>query len=200
MRCMEWRELAQLVTMVGMLILPQSTAVSQVDTSRTMTYAHSTIYLGLFGNAFGYSLNYDRRWRSGSAGMSTSTGIFYFTPDDAFPMKHGYSIPIEVNRFHGKDGLFEYGLGLTFSHGLDASNVAQVYSETLHAVLKPCAFRWQRDRGGFFMRVKGLVMMRLVEFQDAWEGYIESHPSDSRNQVQPWFGFDIGYTFKKQGS
>ena len=155
----------------------------------------NAIYIGLFGNGWLYSVNYDRSWKVKMLYLSMSMGCGYLPDYQGGPQASKFSLPIQFNVFHGHNSFMEHGIGLTYGSGWNATTAeGGIQSNAIHLFLKPIGYRYQAETGGLFIRVNGLVPIKLVEFNDAWTSY----DSDSNEPMVSgvWFGVDVGYTFE----
>jgi hypothetical protein len=169
---------------------------AQSDTSHAAMTGNS-VYMGFLGNGWLYSINYDRSWRTNSIGLSLSVGCAYLPDDPGGPQAAKFSLPVQINIFHGHSSSMEHGAGLTYGSGWNATTAqGGIHSEALHLFLKPMGYRYQRETGGLFIRASALLAVKLVEFNEAWGLYESSGGGQEPNGL--WFGVDLGYTFKSK--
>jgi len=149
--------------------------------------------------------------------MSVGIGAFYFpfaaSPNENYPIEALTIVPIQWNHALrlGGNWSFEYGGGLTYSKGgyIQSSNFnlppdlegLDIYSESIHILIKPASFRMQPHGGGIFFRAYGLVVYKWIEMNADLQTYLD-HPNTVPewnlhiNEFFGWFGIDVGYTFR----
>lgn len=163
----------------------------------------NTLYLSAGGQGVLYSVNFDRAWYTGKSRMSVSIGGSYIPviePDNpSSTLVAKFSFPVQWNWFHGKRSTMEHGLGLSVLSGWnavgDADGTDRAHSTSLTAFLKPIGYRYQPKGNGVFIRAYSLIAFKLVEFNPSWSRLLVSHPNYDYT-IFPWFGLDVGYSFK----
>lgn len=182
---------------IAMVLLLQPAVMSGQNDPIESISSGSTAYVGILGNGWLYSVNYDRSWRMKEMGLSMSMGCAYLPDFTRGPRAARFSLPVQINIFHGHNSSMEHGAGLTYGSGWNAINAqGGSRSEALHLFIKPTGYRYQRKTGGLFIRAYTLVAIKLVEFNDAWALYEKGGGGPEPNGV--WFGVDLGYTFKRK--
>lgn len=147
------------------LFLHSASSWGQIDSGHVASTGN-TVYLGILGNGWLYSVNYDHSWRAGRTGLSLSIGGGYVPDQPGGPDVSKYSVPVQFNIFHGRHSTMEHGTGLTYGSGWNATTAqGGSHSEELHLFLKPIGFRYQRGSGGVFIRASALIAIKLVEFR-----------------------------------
>ncbi len=163
----------------------------------TTEYAKTTIFASGLGNGGLFSLNMDRRWRlTGDRGMSLSAGLTYFPVANEPVSAHFFSLPCQWNWFKGQVHHREHGAGLTFGSGWYTDGGTRsdpIVSRGIYLFIKPIGYRLQQLDGGLFIRVNLLLLSRIVEFNGR---YVEESGYWERPPVLPWFGVDLGYSFR----
>lgn len=163
----------------------------------TTEYAKRTIFASGLGNGGLFSLNLDRRWRlTGDRGMSLSAGLTYFPLANEPVSAHFFSLPCQWNWFKGQVHHREHGTGLTFGSGWytdGGTRSAPIVSRGIYLFIKPIGYRLQQVDGGLFVRVNILLLSKVVEVNSR---YVEESGYWERPPVMPWFGVDMGYTFR----
>jgi hypothetical protein len=179
--------------------------------------ARHTVYASFGGNGLYPSLGYDLRWPVGRNAMSVGIGAFYLPSDGSngarYPLDALTIVPVQWNHALRLGGTwsFEYGAGVTYSKGgyMRPSNETlppdlqglDIYSESLHVLLKPGSARIQAHDGGMFLRVYGLVVYKWLEMNPDLKTYLDDPDTDPEwnfytNELFGWFGIDVGYTFR----
>jgi hypothetical protein len=159
----------------------------------------NAVYVELFGNAYGYSLNYDRIFYADNRlKMSFRSGIMA----GFIPEYRGIGLPVEFSVLGpGKDGHhFETGIGFTYFHGKSKNRQIQdgttSYKDELINVLTlnlRIGYRYQKPGSPWFVRAGFIPVFALLS------------PANVRNDdffrfgkmFTPWGGFSIGYSFDK---
>jgi hypothetical protein len=186
---------------LGSFVITWTGAFSQrpVDTA---AYGRHTVFASALGNSAFYSLNYDRRWRTGRSMMSWSVGGSYL-PDvgeSGGPVAPKYSIPIQWNWFPGRKHHIELGAGVTLASGWYAqSGDPTIISRAAYVTLKPVGYRFQAEPGRFFLRAYPLVFIKAIEFDPAWVE-LTNETGENKHPIFPWVGIDLGYTFRPKRS
>jgi hypothetical protein len=183
--------------LTAMVLFWLPAAMSGQSDTRKVASADNSVYLGFLGNGWLYSINYDRSWRLRKTGLSVSMGCAYLPDVPGGPQVARFSLPVQINIFHGQKSSMEHGAGLTYGSGWNATTArGGSHSEALHLFLKPIGYRYQRNTGGFFLRASALLAIKLVEYNEAWALYESGGGGPEPNGV--WFGVDLGYTFKRK--
>ncbi|PJB14147.1 MAG: hypothetical protein CO118_10125 [Flavobacteriales bacterium CG_4_9_14_3_um_filter_32_8] len=150
------------------LILTVNFVYCQEDSLKEIRTKNS-IYLELGGNAFIYSINYDRIFfTKESLHIGVRAGLFFF------PNYEGNlsAIPIEFNLLYGrKNSFLEIGIGQTFNLTIE---------DDLSASTIRLGYRFQRkERGnGFMFRIAALPLCSV-----------------HNQQFGLWAGLSLGYAF-----
>jgi hypothetical protein len=188
----------QLQTGIALILaLAGHPALSQKE-SESNDIKRNSIFIEVGGNAFFYSLNYDRQvnlsdtWR-----LAGRAGVMYvntFTEKN----RHLVGIPLEFSYLKGRQNNFlEIGLGVTGIYDQYYSfdprvpiRDSKVQDLALMAVVR-IGYRHQKREGGLFYKVgfTPLAGVVLDLRQNADQTNLE-------NFAYPWMGAAIGWTLK----
>ncbi len=166
------------------------TTVGQTESLNVRPSHKNTIYFELFGNAIGYSFNYDRilisKQKLKTAGR---IGISYIPP--ILPPEHFIIFPLEISELIslGKENHnIEIGLGVTFLFQLHEGNDSGWWTNSeidrrIETIAAPrLGYRYQRKDGGIFWKAGYTPLFGISKTR---EDFI----------VPYMFGFSIGKTF-----
>lgn len=147
----------------------------------------NTIFLEIGGNAFIYSVNYDRLFDvSNKIKLSSRIGI-HFTNE--FPLQYyrTLSIPVEFSGLYSISGnkhFLEVGVGLSY---LNSSNKVTKHTEDVIALALRLGYRFQKPEGGLFVKIGFVPLYDLLIFNP--------DPSAPHNTWWISGGIGIGYSF-----
>ncbi len=162
--------------------------------SQSITKKNS-IYLELGGNAFLYSVNYDRLITlSNHIKIAPRVG-FTYRPTGVYSRYDDFIIPLEINTLWAKrkeiKSFVEVGFGLSlFAMKDDYIDINNNYIESVKlarvSILR-LGFRYQKPTGGFMYRAGVLIPVTQDEFSTSRVG------DDIFFRL--YAGFSLGYTF-----
>lgn len=151
--------------------------------------SRNTIFFEFFGNAFPYSLNYERLFKLKEKNkIALRTGFHY--SDNLFKNDQRiYSIPLEASWLHPiskKNNYLELGLGLIYSHDFfkDINHVDHYFFTSFRM-----GYRYQKRNGGFFFKAGFTPLYQLFVI----------NPEPKYIDYKKWWpigGLAFGYTFK----
>lgn len=174
-----------------------SYAQAQQDIPADVAPARHAVFLELGGNGMAYSINYDRLLTTSTWFRTTArAGVF------AQWWRGGaFGVPLEINGLIGKQKHFlEVGVGAMYSYGIEGivykddpydpqgQDTYDNYS-ALHASGR-LGYRFQKQEGGFFLRIAYTPMARLITDNPYYE-------KDERvfGGFWHWFGLSVGRSF-----
>jgi hypothetical protein len=122
----------------------------------------NTFFLELGGNAWFYSLNYDRilldrdKWK-----LSGRVGAMY-VPSFRAVDRHMVGVPLEISYLRGRDRHFlEMGLGVTATYDTYPLSDTRIRELAVMGVAR-IGYRYQKPEGGFFFKTGFTPMAGLV--------------------------------------
>jgi hypothetical protein len=181
------------------MLLSSNFVIAQKDS----VIAKNTIFVEVLGSGRIGSLNYDRCIYINKIKLSFRIGFLYY-PMQNKQQPFAISTPFEMNVLKGQKNHIEFGLGFTYIDGLRSNNrrvaiintnnfiYKEEYSKALYFIIKPIGYRLQKNTGGMFLKLSGLVYCKTVEFNS---NYLKS---ENEAIVEPFIGFSLGYTFKNR--
>jgi hypothetical protein len=184
-------------TLTPVLVLAMIMVFGQ-KTLDTNEIKRNSLFIEVGGNAFFYSLNYDRQVKvSDTWRLAGRVGIMYvntFTDQN----RHMMGVPIEFSYLKGtKNNFLEIGLGVTGTYDQYYSfdprvpiRDSKVQDLAMMAVVR-IGYRHQKREGGLFYKV-GFTPLAGVVF-DLRQNTNKHTPE---NFAYPWVGAAIGWTLK----
>ncbi len=134
----------RIITVVIALMLSLNSHAQ--DSTLVTSFSRNTVFTELMGNAFLYSINYDRLFfKTKNVKLSTRGGISYFGAGTGKLLQ----LPIEANLLLGNKRYFETGLGLLYLMYQDPDPRSNYPYAPLSFRI---GYRYQQPKGGFFFR------------------------------------------------
>lgn len=163
----------------------------------------NTIYAGVGGFGPPFSLNYERSWGAGKKAWGVAAGGSFMSVSQGSraPMSSIHNWQVQVNRMPVSRAGFEYGAGFIYSSGVGASEEDTGYPQRLFLGVKPACLRIQFNPRGVMVRLYGIGLITLHEFNAEWRKKIEER-DDPRVFGSAWkfplsalWALEVGYTF-----
>lgn len=163
----------------------------------------NSIYAGVGGYSSSYSINYEISWGSQRRAWGVAIGGLFRNVSDASraPMSSIHTWQAQVNRMPVSRAGFEYGAGLIFSSGPEATEKDTGYPQRLFLGVKPVGLRIQFKPRGIMVRLYGLGLVTLHEFNSEWQKKLDERNDRRAFGAAMFFplsgriGLEIGYTF-----
>lgn len=164
--------------------------------------AKNTIFIEGLGNGIIGSLNYDRLLLIKKQKFSYRVGFVYVPIKLNESNFSPFSIPIEFNYLKGRKNHLEIGLGFSYAYAFNSSHreiphgsnfiSVQEFSKAIYLFVKPIGYRFQKDTGGLFVKISGLLLYKALE--------INNNYTNRANEftLGPYIGVSIGYTIKNK--
>jgi len=141
----------------------------------SQTQVKHGIFVEAGGNAYWYSLNYERQ---GSKGFIARVGVGY--------INRILVVPITVGKVFGhKNHHLELSGGLDLVHN-SLTDVLSPVKRQLVALTTFIGYRYQKPTGNFFAR---------GGFTPIWTFYSSSKYDGTPGRVFPWLGASVGFTY-----
>lgn len=161
------------------------------STKDSTSISKNTVYFELLGNGGLYSINYDRVLITKNLLKAT----FRVGLSDWYPYMyqiHFITFPTEISLLYGNKHNIEFGAGYTFLFLYNQKS--KLISSTdflLSTPLLRLSYRFQKPRGGFFLKIGISVPFTL--FTGNRNKYYNDFFAPSSD---PFPGLSFGYTFK----
>jgi hypothetical protein len=158
-----------LTLILSLIIVSGEIAFSQPSLKRA-------IFLELGGNAYHYSINYERHWARSIIGR---IGAGY--------LDHTFVVPVTIGKIYGsKAHHFELAGGLAFAKRVERKSYATIAREYI-AITAFIGYRYQKPDKKFFMK---------AGFTPLWEVYESNYYVDLLSRpLYPWGGIGLGSRF-----
>lgn len=172
-----------LCVFLTILIANPNKVFSQKKEATAGLKGKSTVFVELFGNGFGYSLNYDRVFfHEKKNALTWRVGLAYLPSSRKLTKAGDLSLLGEFNYLRGKRSNFlELGLGITYWKSFELSQDKYI---PLYLVTR-IGYRYQKENGGFFMRIGVLPIIDLSRYPG--------------NRLSLFGGLSLGFTLKNSG-
>lgn len=163
----------------------------------------NTIYAGVGGFGPPVSLNYELSWGDGMNAWGLALGGYYRKTSEGSlaPMATLHAWHVHLNRMPRSRAGFEYGAGFIYSSGMEASDDDKGYPQRLFLGVKPACLRIQFNPRGVMVRLYGIGLITLHEFNAEWRKKIAER-DDKRVFGSAWkfplgalIALEVGYTF-----
>jgi hypothetical protein len=176
-----------------LLVLFSTFCFGQKDTTHI---AKNTFYIEVEGNGLLGSINYERLiYNEKSKSLSLRIGFLPFYEKSASFI----AVPLECCAFFGDKHFLDIGLGLSYYHGLSEYRYNPQIQLPDHMFgglyfIPRIGYRFQKANGGFFLRLDGGALIKLVELYK----YNANNVSGGLLLHSPFtIGLSLGYTIKK---
>lgn len=163
----------------------------------------NTIYAGVGGFGPPVSLNYEVSWGAGEKVWGLALGGYFRNASEGSlaPMSSLHTWHVHLNRMPRTRAGFEYGAGFIYSSGMEASEDDRGYPQRLFLGVKPACLRIQFNPRGVMIRLYGIGLITLHEFNAEWRKKIAER-DDPRVFGNAWkfpisalWALEVGYTF-----
>ncbi|MBN2612711.1 MAG: hypothetical protein JXB00_14235 [Bacteroidales bacterium] len=156
--------------------------------ARQNAYDRNAIFVEILGNSGSLSINYDHLlFLFPQLKIAGRIGLAFLPVNDVIS-----GIPFEISLLvpSGRNHHFELGTGLSYIKGIQNEHIMALLvgeivktSESLYIPFR-LGYRYQREKGGFFLKAGVVPVVSIYEFEKHFSG--KSHL---------WFGLGLGYSF-----